>query len=51
MLSPASPPVHERYERDILDKNMHIHLVGRYPGWRNCSHRLPKRVFKTLSDS
>ena len=25
------------------------HLVGRYPGWWNDLHRLPKRVFKTLS--
>ena len=26
------------------------HFIGRYPGWWNNLHRLPKRVFRTLSD-
>ena len=30
-------------------RTAHLHLVGRYPGWWSNSHRLPKRVFKTLS--
>ena len=29
---------------------MHLFLVGRYPGWWSNPHRLPKRVFKALSD-
>ena len=33
MLSPASPPVHERYEcAGSLKKDVRSHLVGRYPG-------------------
>jgi hypothetical protein len=31
-------------------RRAHTHPVGRYPGWWNKLHRLPKRVFKTLSD-
>ena len=43
--SPSSPTVHERYGSTQACN----HRVGRYPGWWNNLHRLPKRVFKTLS--
>jgi hypothetical protein len=45
MPAPASPPGHKRFE----STRTQAHLVGRYPGWRRCFHRLPKRLFKALS--
>ena len=44
-LSPSSPTVHEHHGCT----QARIHLVVRYPGWWHNRHRLPKRVFKTLS--
>ncbi len=42
--SPPSPTVPERHENALC--KTHFRLVGRYPGWQNDLHHLPRQLAK-----